>query len=214
MPLASRTTFRWPTLSRGLLPLPLPAVTPEFDRRGGESRRSEGHEGSEDDPSRHARSSGAAPTGPTHAGDAAAVTGVSPHCGHHGEPRLGKARVGPNVSGRPQEHETSPEHKLLTVDFQRKKSMANPKWPVLVWVSPLPDLERRVPEEVVDGEELGEGAGLGVLGLGGEDDVSEPLVGARTRAPGRERGGRGERRRRGRVLRGRRRRWRPCRGRG
>jgi hypothetical protein len=41
---------------------------------------------------------------------------------------------------------------------------------------PLPDLQRRVAEELVDGEELREGPGLRVGLLCGEDGVAEPVV--------------------------------------
>ena len=40
----------------------------------------------------------------------------------------------------------------------------------------LADFHGRIAEEVVDGEELGEGAGLGVVGLGGEEGVAEAVV--------------------------------------
>ena len=40
----------------------------------------------------------------------------------------------------------------------------------------LPDSQRRVAEEVVDGEEFWEGAGGGVFGLGGEDEVADAGV--------------------------------------
>src|SRR5262245_44229839 len=40
----------------------------------------------------------------------------------------------------------------------------------------LSNAQRGIAEEVVDLEELGEGAGVGVVFLGGEDGVSEPWV--------------------------------------
>ena len=40
----------------------------------------------------------------------------------------------------------------------------------------LPDLRGRVTEEVVEGEELGEGTGLCVVVLGGEDEVTDAGV--------------------------------------